>query len=81
MRCGYLTTGHAVTSRGAIPHVVCGGGELRAPVKLDFSRPQGRWQGELRPAPMVRNGRYVHALPGVGEILGSVIAQASRRAK
>lgn len=73
MRNQFVITGHTDTSAGPVPHITYGGGELRAPVKLDFSRPQARWQGQQRYRPLVRRGRYVHALPGGGEILGSAV--------
>ena len=83
MRCGFLTTGHTNTTHGPIPHILVGGGELRAPVKLQLTPGARRTarNGELVYPPQIRNGRYVHALPGGGEILGSVIAQAARGAK
>lgn len=71
MRNQFVITGHTDTSAGPVPHIMYGG--VRAPVKLDFKRPQGRWQGQQRYRPLVRRGRYVHALPGGGEILGSAV--------
>ena len=61
------------TLDGRIKHVTVnvGGYVLDAPVKLRTAlRGEVSW---LR-APVVRDGYYVHALPGGGECLGSAVA-------
>lgn len=66
------------TSEGHIPHLILGGGEIVAPVKLVTQGKGGNYgiAWELRyvlgvrtraPIPLRRNGRLVYALPGGGE--------------
>lgn len=70
----WITTGHTETAHGVIPHVVVNG-EVRAPVKLDFRRGTSSRHvgGVYARSALVRNGRFVHALPGGGEVLGGYV--------
>ena len=70
-----MKTGHTETASGVIPHLLLDGGQLRAPVKLDMRRGAATYTvgGQYARAPLVREGHYVHALPGGGEILGGAV--------
>ena len=62
---------YTMTAMGEIAHLSYKG--IMCPVKLDFSagRRTGRsYQGQKFPRPLVRNDRYVYALPAGGEVLG-----------
>lgn len=52
------------TATESIPHleVFTDHGMIRAPVKLVFRH------GPHKPVPLLENGRYIHALPGGGEL-------------
>lgn len=69
-----LTTGYTETAQGVIPHLRVGN-DLRAPVKMDLRSGQSTRtvSGQYARAALVRNGRFVHALPGGGEVLGGYV--------
>lgn len=70
---------HTDTTEGPIPHLrlTCEAGTFAAPVKLATERRGNgpgiayarRNDGHSHPVPLVREGRYVYALPGGGEVL------------
>lgn len=66
------------TSHGKIEHLrikLPGQPEFFAPVKMELARFRPAKANPLSFDPMVRDGRYVHALPGGGEILGDKAAE------
>lgn len=68
--------GGVETKNGFIPHVstIYADFLIQAPVKITPVAPKSSGGASGRRYPVIRGGRYVHALPGGGEIMGSSVA-------